>query len=106
MLKKQKLGDDASADEMLLDDPFEHRRIAPAVPGAFRIHDGNRSAVADPQAVRFRPKDAALFGEIELFQPFLQVIPGREAAFLVAALRVRLVGGTPVQEFLITSRPL
>ena len=55
--------DDAAADEVFLDDPLEHRRIALAVPGAFRIDDGDRAAFADAQAVRLGAQDAALLGQ-------------------------------------------
>ena len=51
-----------SADQVLLDDALEDRRIAPAVPRALRIDDGDRPAFADAQAVRLRPQDAALLG--------------------------------------------
>ena len=64
----QELLDDPSDDEMLLDDAFEDRRIAAAVPRAFRIDDGDRAAFADAQAVRLRPQDAALVGETEFLQ--------------------------------------
>src|SRR4051812_13016369 len=77
--------DDAAADEMLLDDPLEHRRIAPAVPRTFRIDDGDRSALANLQAVHFRSQNAALVGESKLLQTFLQEIPRGYAGRLVAA---------------------
>ena len=82
---------DAAADQVLLDDPLEHRRIALAVPGAFRIDDGDRAALADAQAVRLRPQDAALVRELQFLQAPLQEVPRGQAALLVAALRVRLV---------------
>jgi hypothetical protein len=40
-----------AADEMLLDDSFEDRRIALAIPCAFRIDHGDRTAFADAQAI-------------------------------------------------------
>ena len=69
---------------MFLDDLFEHRRIARRVPHALGIDDGDRSALADAQAVGFRSENAALLGEAELLQPALEEFPRRETAlFLV-----------------------
>ena len=69
MLRDQRIVDDAAADEMFLDDPLEHRRIALPVPRAFGIDDGDRPAFADAQAVRLGAQDAALLGQAELLQP-------------------------------------
>ena len=70
---------------------LEHRRVALRIPRALRVDDGDRSALADAQAVRFRAEDAALLREAQLLQPPLQELPGGQAALLVAALRSRLV---------------
>ena len=67
------------------------RRIAFAVPGAFGIDDRNRAALADAQAVGLGAQDAALLRQPELLQPPLQKVPGRQPAFLVAALRRGLI---------------
>ena len=83
--------DRLSADEVLLDDALEDGRIAVPVPRALRVDDRDRAAFADAQAVRLRPQNAALLREAELLQPALQVIPRREAALLVAALRLGLI---------------
>src|SRR6185295_7931359 len=83
----QRVADDAAADEMFLDDPLEHRRVALAVPRAFGIDDRDRSAFANPQAVGLGAQDAALVDEAERLQPRLQVLPGREPPLLLAALR-------------------
>src|SRR5712671_3533900 len=87
----QIIGDDSSVDEMLTDDALENRRIAFLVPRAFRIDHGNRSAGADAKAVRFRAKDAPLFGEPELLQSPLQEFPCGLAPFELAAFRLRLL---------------
>ena len=50
----QKFLNDMAADEVFLDDALERRRVAPAVPRAFRIDDSNRAAFADLQTVRLR----------------------------------------------------
>ena len=60
MLRDQRGFNDAAADEMFLDDPLEDRRIALPVPRTFWIHDGDRSAFADAQAVHFRAQNPAL----------------------------------------------
>ena len=81
-----------AADEMLLDDPVEHRRIAVAVPRAFRVDDRDRSPFADAQAVRFRAEHAAALRQALFLQAALQVLPRGEAALPVAALGRGLVG--------------
>src|SRR3954447_8298211 len=91
MLRDECLFDHPAADEVLLDDPLEHRRIAPRVPRALRIDDRDRSAFADPQAVGLAAKNAALLRQPELLEPSLQVVPGREPPLLVATLRLRLI---------------
>ena len=87
----QMLGDHAAGDQMLLNNPFEHGRIALAVPGAFRVHDRNRTTLADAEAVGFGAKDAALLGELQLFETPLQKRPCGEAALLLAALGFGLI---------------
>src|SRR6266478_3738792 len=49
MLHDQRILDDASADEVFLDNPLEDGRVAASVPGALGIDHGNRSAFADPE---------------------------------------------------------
>ena len=87
----QMLGDHAAGDQMLLNNPFEHGRIAVAVPGAFRVHDRNRTSLADAEAVGFGAKDAALFREPQLFETPLQKIPCGKAPVLVAAFGFSLI---------------
>src|SRR5206468_71335 len=81
----------SSSNDMFLNDSFECRRIARAVPRTFRIDDRNRAALTDAKAVRLRAKDPALLGQTELLQSSLQEFPGREASFLLTALRRRLI---------------
>src|SRR4029079_3207818 len=87
----EELAHDLSLEEVLLDDPFEHRRIAFPVPRALGIDDRNRPAFADPQAVGLRAEDAALIGEPQFLEAALQIVPGREPARLVATLRRGLI---------------
>src|SRR5436309_12570642 len=91
MLNDQTVLDDAAADEMLLDDALEHRRIALTVPSAFWVHHRDRSAFADPQAVRLRAQNPALLRQPELFEPSLQEVPRSQPAIFFAALRRRLI---------------
>src|SRR5262249_23056718 len=80
-----------AADQVLLDDPLEHRRIAAAIPRALGIDERNRSAFADAQAVGLRAQDPALSRQTEFLQPPLQKLPRLESARLLAALRRRLI---------------
>src|SRR6185295_7113040 len=91
MSRNQILVHHAAANQMLLNDPLEHRRIALAVPRPFGIDDRNRSAFADPQAIRFGSKDAALLGQLQVLESLLQEAPCRKTAFLVAALGLFLI---------------
>ncbi len=91
MLLDRELGHRTSSDEVLLDDAFEHRRVARGVPGAVRIDDGNGPTFADPQAVGFGAQDTALVRETELLQASLQVVPCREPTLLIAAFRRALI---------------
>ena len=50
----------STSHEVLLDDPFEHRRVAVVVPGPFRIDDGDGSLLADAQAIGLGAVDPAL----------------------------------------------
>lgn len=92
MLGDEMLFDRLSADEMFLNDSLDHRWIAPAVPGSFRVNDGDWPALADAQTIRFRAQDAASFREPKLFEPPLEVIPRQQRALAIATLRFRLIG--------------
>ena len=91
MLRDQQIFDDASANQVILDDALERRRIARAVPRSLWIHDRDRAALADAQAVRLGPQNAALVGKTQLFEARLEEIPRGEAARYLAALRLRLI---------------
>lgn len=91
MLDDDRVADRFAADQMFLDDPLEDRRIALAVPRAFRVDNGNRSAFADPQAVGLGAEDPALLGKPQLFEARLQKLPCDQAAMQVAALRLGLI---------------
>src|SRR5262245_43741105 len=91
MRSDQGVSHDAAADEMLLDDLFEHGRIAASVPRTFWIHDCNRTAFADAQAIGFGAQNATLLREAKLLQAALQEFPGREPALLLTTLGIRLI---------------
>jgi hypothetical protein len=84
-------GDDAAGNQVVLDDALEDRRITFAVPGAFGIDHRNRTALANTQTVGLGAQDAAPVGQAELLQPPFQKVPCGQPAFLLAALRRRLV---------------
>jgi hypothetical protein len=62
MFGDQQILNDATSNEMLLDDPFEGRRIALPIPRAFGIDDSDRPAFADSKAVGLAAKDPPLLG--------------------------------------------
>jgi len=73
---------------MFLNDPFRILRRHVAIPRTFRIHDADRPARADPQALTFRSIERPVGSrKVELFQPLLQVAPR-----LLAALEVGAIG--------------
>jgi len=82
---------DAAGDQMFLNDSLQHRRITLSVPRTFRVDDCNRTTFADAEAVGFGAKDAALLGELQLFETPLQKRPCGEAALLLAALGFGLI---------------
>ena len=89
-MSNQMIGDGLAADEMFLDDPLEDGRIALAIPRAFRVDDGNRSRLADAEAVRLRAQNAVV-RQPKLDQAPLQVIPRHDRSLAIAAFRLGLV---------------
>ena len=87
----QVVTDDAAGNEVFLNDSFQHGRVALAVPRTFRVDDGNRTPFADAEAVGLGAKDAALLGELQLFEPPLQERPCGKATVLVAAFWFALI---------------
>src|SRR5438093_4693824 len=91
MTRDQQIVDGTSPDQMLLDDALERRGIALAVPATLGVHDRNRPALANPQAIGLAAENAALLRQPELLQPLFQERPGREPALLLTALRRGLI---------------
>ena len=91
MLLDEVIDDDAAADEMIVDDALEDRRIAAPIPRALGIDDRDRSTFADAQAIRLRAENAALLRQTEFLQPPLEKLPRGEPAFLLTAFRIGLI---------------
>src|SRR5262249_13813146 len=91
MRGNHRVGDRPAPDQVLLDDPLEHRRIALGVPRPFGIDDCNWPVFTDTEAVGLRAQDSALVREAELFQSSLEEFPCDKATMQVAALRLRLI---------------
>jgi hypothetical protein len=62
----------ASFNKVFLNDAFQECRRNGVVPDSFRINDGYRSLVADPQAVCFGAIDRSVrSSQAKLFEPAL-----------------------------------
>ena len=81
----------ATTEQVLLDDPLEHRGIAAAIPRALRVDDGDRPTLAHAEAVHLRPEDTTALGQTELLEPALQVVPSNQPTRLLATLGVGLI---------------
>ena len=93
MLCKDEFFNGIPADQMFLDDAFHDIRSDGVIPGSIRIHDSDRTLLADSQAVGLGPVHTVLtFVEIQFFDPALQVIPGFETDFPRRALRFCGIG--------------
>ncbi len=80
-----------AADQVLLDDPFEHVLGAGMVPDPVRPDERDRPGGADLQAIGLAPLDpAASFAprsrQSQLFETLFQVFPGSLALLPAAAL--------------------
>src|SRR5262245_46215218 len=91
MMLEGVLGNRPPADQVFLNDAFEHRRVARTIPRPFWIHDSDRSAFTNPETVRFGPEHTTLFAQTELFEPSFEKLPRNEPTLLVATLRCGLV---------------
>src|SRR6187401_1763117 len=75
---------------MLLDDALEDFGRAVAIPHPFRIDHRDRTFAAHAQAIGLGTRDTVL-GQVELFQPPLEIIPGLVRILARAALGLALV---------------
>ena len=82
----------ASADQMFLNDAFEHFRRAGVIPCPFGINDCDGSICADAKTIGFGAIDQR-FGadKAQFLEPLLEKLPRRIALFLRATFRFRLV---------------
>lgn len=80
-----------AADEVLLDDLFEHRGIAVRVPGSFGVDNRDGATRANPQTIRFGAEDPSLPGESQFVESAFQIIPSLQRTLFVATLRFGLV---------------
>ena len=81
----------STADQVFLDDLFQHLRGAVAIPGAFRINHGHRSVHAELQAIDFAAVNPALFYQVELYKAALKIFPRFKAGFAGRALWLALI---------------
>src|SRR5512133_2266764 len=82
ILREGKLHDRFPADEMLLDDLFQHGRRAGVIPDRLGIHDRNRPLRAHAQAVDLGAiHERAGTGEFEFLEPALEVFPRFQTSF-------------------------
>lgn len=84
-----------AADQVFLYDPFQHVFGAGVIPDPVWPDDRHRAGGADLQAIGLGPLDPALPGNAELFQAFLEVLPGSFADITPAAF---LLFGDRAQE--------
>src|ERR1019366_7024708 len=92
-MRKGKLPDNFPADQVLLDDAFQHFRRAGVIPDAFGINDCDWPAHADAQAVGLGAINQRLrAGEIQFPEPPFQKFPGGQSVLLRATFRLGLVG--------------
>jgi len=79
-------------DEVFLYNAFQDFRSTGMIPYPFRVHHGDGTIHADPEAVGFGPVNPAIPGKIQFVQSGLQVPPGFQALFPGTAFRLGLVG--------------
>src|SRR5687768_2097101 len=80
------LADRLTADQMFLEDTFEHGRIALPVPDPIGIDHGDGAAAADVEAVGAGGVDAFLARKPQLLEALVQVLPGADRPLAAAAL--------------------
>ena len=87
------LFDGTAFDQMLLNYSFQNFRRNGVIPDSFRIDDGDRTLLANAEAVGLRAEDAVFtFRDSEFFEAALEVVPGFNGYFSFRAFRFRLVG--------------
>lgn len=84
--------DDSAAQNVLLKDALEHRRITAAVPNTLWINQSDWPVTADSKTVRLRPKDLPRATYAQFFETLLEIDPSRTRALEIATLRLALIG--------------
>lgn len=93
ILRKRIFRNHFPADQMFLNDALENFRRAGMVPHPFRVNQGNRSAHANAQTIRFRSINHRIRPrQTQLLQARFQKLPRPQTHLAVAAFRFRLVG--------------
>jgi hypothetical protein len=86
---------DLTANQMLIENSFQDGWRTGVVPDGFRIDDGNGAFCAETKAVRLGTPDMKPVGirrlRVDLLNAPLQVFPGEESFFVLAAFCVGLV---------------
>jgi hypothetical protein len=96
MLQKRVIADHAIAQQMFLNNAFQHLRRDGMVPDPVRINQENRSLLTDLQTIGFSPKDGPRSlrrGPIQpqFLQTAFQVVPGFQTEGAIAALGLSLI---------------
>src|SRR3954468_275298 len=96
--RKTQIVDDLATDEVLLDDALRILRRHGSIPRAFGIHDGDRPAGADAQALAPGPIARTIRArDIQFFHPALHVLPRCIANFGIDAVRSDTDEHVPLQ---------
>ena len=81
-----------AANEMFLDDPFQHLRGTPPIPNTVRINHRNRTLLTQLQTVSLSTVDLTTLYQPKLVQTPFEEIPGLDAVVLFRTFRFGLVG--------------
>lgn len=93
VLCERKLLHHPPADEVFLNDPFQHRRGARMIPDRIRVNDGDRAVRAHPQAIHLAANHLRLRAvQSQFLQAVFEKGPRFPTHSKIAALRFGLVG--------------
>lgn len=80
---------DASRNEVFLDNPLQHVGRARVIPDALGINHCDRATCTHAKAVRFGPVNG--IGQAQFLKAAFEVVPGAQAKIELATLRVGLI---------------
>ncbi len=69
------LGNRRAADQMLLQDPFDHCWGTAAVPNALWLHDQDWTSFTDPEAAGWHSQHAPLLGQSQFLEASFEILP-------------------------------